>query len=72
MTPKNFAAGELGRWGGKARARKLTLKEPREAARKAMQARWAQQRELTKAISEAAGISSELPKPRPARREIEI
>jgi hypothetical protein len=44
MTPKNSAAVELGRRGGKARARKLTPEERREAARKAVEARWAKQR----------------------------
>jgi hypothetical protein len=52
MGPKNPAAVELGRRGGKARARKLTPEERREAARKAVEARWAKQRELAKEISE--------------------
>jgi hypothetical protein len=46
MTPKNSAAVELGRRGGKARARKLTPEEHREAARKAVEARWAVRRQL--------------------------
>jgi hypothetical protein len=52
MTPKNSAAVELGRRGGKARARKLTPEERREAARKAVEARWAKHRELAKEINE--------------------
>lgn len=42
---------ELGRRGGKARARKLTPEERREAARKAVEARWAKHRELAMQIS---------------------
>ena len=69
MTAKNSAAVEHGhRGGGKARARKLTPQR-REAARKAVQARWAKQRHLTQEINEGSGnLSSELPKPMPARR----
>jgi hypothetical protein len=52
MTPKNSAAVELGRRGGKARARKLTPEERREAARKAVEARWAKHRKLAVEISE--------------------
>ena len=52
MTPKNSAAVELGRRGGKARARKLTPEERREAARRAVAARWAKHRELAMQISE--------------------
>ncbi len=37
-----------------ARARKLTPEERKETARKAVQARWAKQRELTKEISEGS------------------
>jgi hypothetical protein len=51
MTPKNPAAVELGRRGGKARARKLTPEERTQAARKAVEVRWAKQRELAKEIS---------------------
>ena len=43
---------ELGRKGGKARARKLTPEERTEAARKAVEARWAKQRALAKEITE--------------------
>lgn len=45
MTPKNRAAVELGRRGGKARAQRLTAEERSEAARKAVEARWAKQKE---------------------------
>lgn len=41
MTPKNPAAVELGRKGGKATARKLTPQQRKESARRAAQARWA-------------------------------
>jgi len=41
MTPKNPAAVELGREGGKATARKLTAEQRKESARRAAQARWA-------------------------------
>jgi hypothetical protein len=41
MTPKNPAAVELGRKGGKATARKLTAEQRKESARRAAQARWA-------------------------------
>ena len=37
----NRAAQQLGRRGGKARAASMTPKERSEAARKAVQARWA-------------------------------
>jgi len=41
MRKKNHAAVQLGRRGGKATAKKLTLEQRKEAARKAAQARWA-------------------------------
>ena len=45
MTPKkNSAAVKLGRKGGKATAKKRTAKERSDAARKAVNARWAKQR----------------------------
>ncbi len=37
---KNAAAVELGRMGGKARAKKLTKEQRREIARKAARTRW--------------------------------
>jgi hypothetical protein len=52
MSPKDPAAVELGRKGGKATARKRTAEERAEAARKAVEVRWAKQRELMKEISE--------------------
>ena len=51
MRGKNSAAVELGRLGGKARARKLTPEQRQEAARKAVEARWAKQRELVNEIT---------------------
>jgi hypothetical protein len=44
MTPKNPAAVALGRKGGKATAENRTAKERQEAARKAIQARWAKEK----------------------------
>jgi hypothetical protein len=44
MARKNAAAVELGRRGGKATARKLTLEERIESARRAAQARWAKRK----------------------------
>ena len=41
MSPKNQAAVELGRKGGKATAANRTKLERSEAARKAVEARWA-------------------------------
>jgi len=38
---KNAAAAALGRKGGEARAKKLSKRERREAARKAAKSRWA-------------------------------
>jgi len=40
MKKKSPAAIELGRRGGKARAKKLTKEQRHESARKAAQARW--------------------------------
>lgn len=52
MPRKNTAAVELGRRGGKARARKLTAEQRSEAARKAVEARWAKLRALTNEITQ--------------------
>ena len=46
MRKKNPAAVQLGRKGGKKRAQKLTAEERRESAKKAAQARWAQNKQL--------------------------
>jgi hypothetical protein len=46
MARKNQAAVELGRKGGKATARKLTLEQRKESARRAAQARWAKHKKL--------------------------
>jgi hypothetical protein len=65
MAPKNQAAMELGRRGGKATARNRTKAERREAAKKAIEARWAKTRKLvdqitagTKALEERAKLSA--------------
>jgi len=52
MSPKNPAAVELGRKGGKARAKNMTAEQRRESARKAVDARWAKTRELVDEITE--------------------
>ncbi len=41
MSPKNPAAVSLGRKGGEARAKNLTPQQRSDAARKAVEARWA-------------------------------
>ncbi|MGA9672787.1 MAG: hypothetical protein WBQ94_26455, partial [Terracidiphilus sp.] len=50
MAPKNPAAVALGRKGGKATAQKRTAEERSAAAKKAVEARWARLRELSKQI----------------------
>ena len=52
MSPKDPAAVELGRKGGKATARRRTAEERAEAARKAVEARWAEQRKLVDEITD--------------------
>jgi ClpP class serine protease len=52
MSPKDPAAVELGRKGGKATARNRTAEERTEAARRAVEARWAKQRKLVDEITE--------------------
>jgi hypothetical protein len=54
MSPKNAAAVALGRKGGQARAKKLTSEERSDAARKAVEARWAKQRAELKELNEGA------------------
>ena len=44
MAKKNQAAAQLGKRGGRARAKKLTKEELSESARKAAQARWAKEK----------------------------
>jgi hypothetical protein len=67
MSPKNSAAVELGRRGGKARAKNMSATERAEAARKAVAARWAKIREVKKAAAELAKIAqSKVPKQRKA------
>lgn len=52
MASKNQAAVELGRRGGKATAANRSAKEREEAARKAVEARWAKTRKLVDQITE--------------------
>jgi general stress protein YciG len=52
MSPKDQAAVSLGRKGGKATARNRTPEERAEAARKAVQARWAKQDKLVAEITQ--------------------
>jgi hypothetical protein len=52
MTPKNRAAVELGRRGGKATAQKLTPEQRKESARHAAEARWAKLKELVGDINQ--------------------
>jgi hypothetical protein len=54
MPPKDSAAVSLGRKGGKATARNRSPEERIEAARKAVEARWAKQRKLVKEIKEGS------------------
>jgi hypothetical protein len=48
MTPKNPAAVALGRKGGKATAQNRTAQQRKEAARKAVQARWSKKKPTSK------------------------
>jgi hypothetical protein len=52
MSPKDQAAVSLGHKGGKATARNRTAEERAEAARKAVEARWAKLRETVNDIAE--------------------
>ena len=45
MANKNAAAVALGKKGGKARLKTMTAQQRSEAARKAVQARWAREKE---------------------------
>ena len=51
MARKNPAAVELGRKGGKATARNMTVEERIEKMRRAAQARWAKTKELVEEIN---------------------
>jgi general stress protein YciG len=51
MSRKNPAAVSLGRKGGKATAKNRTPEERAEAARKAVEARWAKQKKLVAEIT---------------------
>jgi hypothetical protein len=73
MPPKNAAAVALGRKGGRARAKSLTPEQRSEAARKAVEARWANLKKLaaeidegTKALLAKAESGAELKKKRKA------
>jgi len=44
MAKKNRAAAALGKLGGRARAKNLTVEQRKASAQKAAQARWAKQR----------------------------
>jgi hypothetical protein len=52
MPPKNSAAVELGRKGGKATARNRTAEQRADAARKAVEVRWAKQKKLVEEITD--------------------
>lgn len=52
MSPKNKAAVELGRRGGKARVRNQTAEERKASAQRAADARWAKARKLVDEITE--------------------
>jgi hypothetical protein len=54
MSPKNPAAVALGRKGGKATAESRTAEQRSESARKAVEARWAKQREELKQLNKGA------------------
>jgi hypothetical protein len=58
MKKKNHAAAELGRRGGKARAKKLGKKGLSEAGRKAVNARWAKKRQSVSIIDQLEKISA--------------
>jgi hypothetical protein len=53
MSPKNQAAVALGRKGGKATAQNRTAQERSEAARKAVEARWAKTKDLVEEITKS-------------------
>lgn len=52
MSPKNPAAVALGRKGGRATAKNRTAEERADAARKAVEARWAKTEKLVAEITE--------------------
>jgi hypothetical protein len=52
MSPKNPAAVALGRKGGRATAKNRTAEERADAARKAVEARWAKTEKLVAKITE--------------------
>lgn len=54
MTTLSEHLSRLGKKGGAARAKKLTANERSDAARKAVEARWAKERALTKEIKDGS------------------
>jgi hypothetical protein len=56
MARKNPAAVELGRKGGKATARNMTVEERIEKMRRAAQARWAKTEKLVAEITEGTKV----------------
>jgi hypothetical protein len=52
MTTLSEHLSQLGKKGGKARAKKMTPEERSDSARKAVEARWAKTRELVDEINE--------------------
>jgi len=52
MSPKNAAAVQLGRKGGKATAQNRTKEERSAAARKAVEARWARTKKKIDSLTE--------------------
>lgn len=65
---KPLTVTELARMGGKARAKKMTAAERSASARKAIEARWAKQRELVAGIVE--GSKDLLKRSRAAQRRL--
>ena len=69
MTPKNAAAVALGRRGGKATAQNRTKQQRSDAARKAVEARWAREKaELREVVDEISEGTKKLEE-KIARRE---
>jgi hypothetical protein len=65
MSPKNSAAVSLGRKGGKNRAKNMTPQERSEAARKAVNARWARiDASLKETAKNLAKMKADAPEPR--------
>ena len=69
VDPVREYLSKLGKKGGKARAKNMTAEERAEAARKAVEARWAKQRELMKEISEGTKDLLRVAKKRAAKQK---